>query len=868
MGDPVEPTRDFQALDPSTLIGASSHDITSTELGSASWFDFDLADANQESATSPTTLFETAKQPGQIFSAPLFTPPPEPPKTWANLASANSSSWGARASPAPTPAPNQRKTLNIYALFQGEGGFPTKVVEGPATAEASYTKLASSTPLLSVIPNHPSSLSTPTAAGVRPKRPVPGPLDLGSAQANRRAARPSALASAKMIEDLNAVRYPEAIKEPNPDLNITALPGKFRYDREFLLQFMNVCKEKPDSLPPLDAIGLEPSEPGATNYPGGVRQDRRRVGSMGTRSAPGIQRQGSIGLGLGNVSLPKGGFLMGAFQAPSRHGDSQSRFEASTAARRGAIGIPSPPSTTSRFTPVAHSESQGVVENASKPSDIESLLDQFTTEEFDLISDQIIEWVNEIKEEDGSTLMRVTKLIFEKAKDETAFSEMYARLCRELVDRLSPNLQDEASRNYQGQPVTGGSLFRKYLTNLCQKDFERGWSSEAATVTGKRQRLGVVRFIGELFKQQMLTERIMHECIKRLLSSVADPKEEEVESLCELLRTVGPNLDTAKARYHMNSHFERMQEMTKINDIDPGIQFMLQDVIELRQHWHAPPVVAQPPAPVIYNPDSHSRGVRGIGISRGRSRGRGSHRGGHYSYHGGYHGEYGQQMDGWGAAGGASASRPPAKAGDLSQFGKISKPTGPSFGPTSLFNQRDSGRYYMRGLRTSSKRNPFALLNDDDPQASRAVAFEGDARRKIWVDVEEYLGGEDVKEAIMALEKLPTGYHHIFVDKMVGAALNGGNKVVVLTEKLFAAIHKQQACSAEVFERGLLPTVEMADDSSIDVPKMYEWLARLMCAAGIGRARAEAMAGSINVLGEPRARPKDLLMQEFDKIPV
>ena len=31
-----------------------------------------------------------------------------------------------------------------------------------------------------------------------------------------------------------------------------------RYDREFLLQFMQVCKEKPPQLPPLDVLGLEP----------------------------------------------------------------------------------------------------------------------------------------------------------------------------------------------------------------------------------------------------------------------------------------------------------------------------------------------------------------------------------------------------------------------------------------------------------------------------------------------------------------------------------------------------------------------------------------------------------------------------------
>ncbi|KAF8335869.1 uncharacterized protein EI90DRAFT_3047364 [Cantharellus anzutake] len=37
----------------------------------------------------------------------------------------------------------------------------------------------------------------------------------------------------------------------------------------------------------------------------------------------------------------------------------------------------------------------------------------------------------------------------------------------------------------------------------------------------------------------MPTARIMHECIKKLLSNVDDPEEEEIESLCQLLTTVG-----------------------------------------------------------------------------------------------------------------------------------------------------------------------------------------------------------------------------------------------------------------------------------------------------------------------------------------
>ncbi|KAJ3830811.1 eukaryotic translation initiation factor 4G1, eIF4E-binding domain-containing protein, partial [Lentinula raphanica] len=67
---------------------------------------------------------------------------------------------------------------------------------------------------------------------------------------------PSALATARVIDDIGRVPYPVGVQSPKVELNANAKDSK--YDREFLLQFMNICKENPDNLPALDAIGLEP----------------------------------------------------------------------------------------------------------------------------------------------------------------------------------------------------------------------------------------------------------------------------------------------------------------------------------------------------------------------------------------------------------------------------------------------------------------------------------------------------------------------------------------------------------------------------------------------------------------------------------
>ena len=61
----------------------------------------------------------------------------------------------------------------------------------------------------------------------------------------------------------------------------------------------------------------------------------------------------------------------------------------------------------------------------------------------------------------------------------------------------------------------------------------------------KKRSLGNIRFIGELYKFNMLTESILHDCIIKLLMA-AD--EESLELMCKLLSTTGFKLDHDKAK--------------------------------------------------------------------------------------------------------------------------------------------------------------------------------------------------------------------------------------------------------------------------------------------------------------------------------
>ena len=234
---------------------------------------------------------------------------------------------------------------------------------------------------------------------------------------------------------------------------------------------------------------------------------------------------------------------------------------------------------------------------------VKELLNSLIMERFDSISDQIIAWANKSeKEKDGRTLIQVIQLVFEKATDAQMSSEIYARLCRKMMEQISPKVQDYRIMNSEGMPIAGGNLFRRYLLNRCQEGFEIGWVASAtatgatdaqavkrgkektkrdedefyAAVKAKRRGLALIRFIGELFKVQMLTERIMHECITKCLSNLENPKEDEIESLCELLTTVGSVLDTPKDRPRLDLYFSHMRELTENENVNMRMVFKLQ----------------------------------------------------------------------------------------------------------------------------------------------------------------------------------------------------------------------------------------------------------------------------------------------------
>ncbi|KAK4052214.1 hypothetical protein OIO90_004436 [Microbotryomycetes sp. JL221] len=851
----------------------------------------------------------------------------------------------------------------------------------------------------------------------------------GSTEDDAKAANkgPSPLSTARAIDNLTAVSYPDNIKSPRAELNAGAEPGKYRYDREFLMQFMNVCVERPDNLPNLESIGMVDAGAEVSGGRGAFGGGNRRS-PMGPPSGP--SRSGSSG-GLGRST--SGGGVGGGFGGMGNFGQatlgsSEARFAASLGRspsgaytnRPGSMSRTSSQSGMGGFVPAGgrttssrggkrrqggggddggrrggdkHVTGDGFENATLAPRSetgwaptvvsgapqldanspemvqrkVKALLNKLTLERFNSISDQILEWADKSADEtDGRILRQVIALIFEKATDEANFSEMYARLCRKLMESISPKVTDESVKDSSGKGVAGGALFRKYLLNRCQEDYEAGWKAKetaaaAAAATAaedkakqeandaadkeaadknkapskeaelmsdeyyaaqkaKRRGLGLVRFIGELYRLSMLTERIMHECIRKLLANTSDPDEEDIESLTRLLTTVGGSLDNPKAKQHMDIYFERMKTIAESPKVSSRMRFMILDVVDLRSDkWQnkkaqqGPKLISEVHADAQREADESARRVASSGgkglprlhdqLSRPNSR-------------------RGQGRDGFGVGqtGGPDGwSQPvpqrPAKAGDLSSFGKIREQSGTiSLGPSGAFANRQKAK---EAARPATPSNPFALLsgstesaepapeeqsqrpklklkprtkpldgeegegedeeeeaeeNEDDddgaidPNASSLSRSE--AERRAGNSVKEFFAVKNVQEGVLSIEALPAEYRGFLIKSLADAALEKKDDDVNVTRTLFAEAITKDIMSHEAMIDALRPVINGIVDIAIDVPNAYKFACQLLLGVGVSRAELEDMAKTMeSEEGEEEVEyGRESLLAAYDKL--
>ena len=200
---------------------------------------------------------------------------------------------------------------------------------------------------------------------------------------------------------------------------------------------------------------------------------------------------------------------------------------------------------------------------------------------------------NQRKREDK---YRKPENLTESAKSHyVCFSSIDAELCRRL-DHEAPNFEP---------PDASIRTFRRLLLAKCEYEFENrillGQSTmthtveeemdpHEARVQARKKAIGNIKLIGELGKLDLVSEAILHKCLKTLLKRGTNEnlaeRCEDLECLTKIMQTVGKKLDQGQGKNLMDQYLDRIKKIQAQKDLPIRIKFILQDIIDLRsKHW-------------------------------------------------------------------------------------------------------------------------------------------------------------------------------------------------------------------------------------------------------------------------------------------
>jgi hypothetical protein len=178
------------------------------------------------------------------------------------------------------------------------------------------------------------------------------------------------------------------------------------------------------------------------------------------------------------------------------------------------------------------------------------------------------------------TVRGTMQMIVDKAMAEPHFAELYAR--------------------FSGKLAAVHKTFKKMLLSICQEQFEISdkepefpASMDPAEkayelLQSRKQSIGLMAFIGELYKLKLIKGAIMIGCLQRLM--VIDD-EEKLECFTNLMATIGARLHEHENEPEVHEIWEKLYSMAGKTNKTTGpkapstrIKFLLQDLIELKEN--------------------------------------------------------------------------------------------------------------------------------------------------------------------------------------------------------------------------------------------------------------------------------------------
>jgi transcription termination factor NusB/archaellum component FlaC len=227
-----------------------------------------------------------------------------------------------------------------------------------------------------------------------------------------------------------------------------------------------------------------------------------------------------------------------------------------------------------------------VVEQEKLKKEIKSTLNKLSPNNLAKLTQNILETCKKSHD----CLKLVVSGIFEKAWSEKKYTQMYSDICKTLKSGLEgyryPDIDPAKlpeTRNY----------FKYELLYMCEETFNKNHQEEIPASLTEEQRidrlkklkdktLGNVRFIGELFNVNLITAKIVLECVTGLIDLFeSENNQDRLEGACLLLQTGGTSFERSKLLQETNKVYDRLTQISS-KEISSKNRFKIMDLKEFR----------------------------------------------------------------------------------------------------------------------------------------------------------------------------------------------------------------------------------------------------------------------------------------------
>jgi translation initiation factor 4G len=413
--------------------------------------------------------------------------------------------------------------------------------------------------------------------------------------------------------------------------------------------------------------------------------------------------------------------------------------------------------------------------------------------------------------------------------------------------------------------------FKRSLLNKCEEEFDKqdiyvDWKKEKndyeakkATLTAqeraeteaeldfrririKKQMLGNVKFIGQLYKKGLLKEKIMRYCIASLLKLEAndakaknplyrdtgdfDIDEEDHEAICSMFTTIGLTIDTLSTSDFMSVCFEKISKLSNESSLPARSRFMYKDLLELRDNRWVPrrkEEKAKTLEEIRKDVEEEERRQAQQSMRNNSNRGGG---GGSRDFRGSGIGN---------AFGGSNRSRPQKLSSETDADGFVAVPTKTGF--ASLRGPAGKPRHQPSESTStvSTKSSAFsALAKDRDPPSSKKSPAPLDSdtlERRIKRIRTDFMGdGGNVEELLLSWDEI-CGTPKAGVtlvqknsDRMMDCKEDERQAIV----RIVAILAEKGKLTKEDVRTGLQDAIEFIDSFILDSPRAYEYLGDML----------------------------------------